>query len=91
MGLTLDLLKQRQLEKQNKNIYSTKKVESEILIELKERLEEHLLENDRVMLEINPRVVSAFMNILTDSILAIYEYEQVDSNKFIFSNKEITF
>lgn len=91
MSLTLDLLKQRQLEKQNKNIYSTKKVESEILIELKEKLEEHLLENDRVMLEINPRVVSAFMNILTDSILAIYEYEQVDSNKFIFSNKEITF
>lgn len=91
MSLTLDLLKQRQLEKQNKNIYSTKKVESEILIELKEKLEEHLLDNDRVMLEINPRVVSAFMNILTDSILAIYEYEQVDSNKFIFSNKEITF
>lgn len=91
MSLTLDLLRQRQLEKQNKNIYSTKKVESEILIELKEKLEEHLLENDRVMLEINPRVVSAFMNILTDSILAIYEYEQVDSNKFIFSNKEITF
>jgi hypothetical protein len=91
MSLTLDLLKQRQLEKQNKNIYSTKKIESEILIELKEKLEEHLLENDRVMLEINPRVVSAFMNILTDSILAIYEYEQVDSNKFIFSNKEITF
>ena len=91
MSLTLDLLKQRQLEKQNKNIYSTKKIESEILIELKDKLEEHLLENDRVMLEINPRVVSAFMNILTDSILAIYEYEQVDSNKFIFSNKEITF
>ena len=52
MSLTLDLLKQRQLEKQNKNIYSTKKIESEILIELKEKLEEHLLENDRVMLEI---------------------------------------
>lgn len=91
MSMTLDLLKQRKLERQSKNKYHSKRIESEVLIELKDKLEEFLLENDRVMIEVNPKVLGEFMNALTDSILAIYNYEQIDSNKFIFSNKEIMF
>lgn len=89
MSMTLDLLKQRKLEKQSKNKYHSKRVESEILIELKEDLEKYLMDNDRVMIEVSPRYVGEFMSALTDSILKIYDFEQVDSNKFVFSNKEL--
>lgn len=91
MSMTLNLLKQRRIENQAKNKYHSKRVESEILIELKDKLEEYLFENDKVMLEVSPKFVGEFMNTLTDSVLAIYEYEQIDSNKFIFSNKELVF
>ena len=89
--MTLDLLKQRSAEKQTRNKYYSKKIESEILIELKEKLDEYLLDNDRVMLEVNPRFIGEFINALTDSVVAIYDYEQIDTNKFVFSNKEIVF
>ena len=91
MIMTLDLLKQRRLEKQSKNIYQSKRIENEILIELKDKLEEYLLENDRVMLEVNSKYLGAFLNILTNSTLAIYDCEQIDTNKFVFSNKELVF
>lgn len=91
MSLTMDLLKQRRLERQSKNKYVSKRVESEILIELKEKLAEFLRENDSVMIEVTPRYVGEFLNILNESLLAIYDYEQVDETKFIFSNREISF
>lgn len=91
MSMTMDLLKQRRVERQSKNKYHSKRIESEVFIELKDKLEEYLIENDRVMIEVNPKVVSEFMTALSDSILAIYDYEQIDSNKFIFSNKELVF
>lgn len=88
MSMTLNLLKQRRLESQSKNKYHSKRIESEILIELKDKLEEYLMENDSVMFEVNPRFVGEFMGALTDSVLAIYEYQQIDSNKFVFRNRE---
>lgn len=88
MSMTGDLLKQRRLEKQSKNKYHSKKVESEILIELKNTLEEYLKDNDSVMIEVNPKVLSEFITI-TDSISAIYEYEQQESNLFVFRNREL--
>ena len=91
MSMTLNLLKQRQLENKSRNKYHSKRIESEILIELKDKLEEYLFENDKVMLEVNPKFVGEFMGALTDSLLAMYEYEQIDTNKFVFSNKELDF
>ena len=91
MSLTLDLLSQRRLERQTRSKYHSKRIESEILIELKDKLNEYLKDNDRVMLEVHPKYVGEFINILNDSVMAIYDYEQYDANKFIFSNKEITF
>lgn len=90
MSLTMNYLKQKKLERYTKNKYASKRVESLVLIELKDKLEEYLTDNDKVMIEINPKVVGEFLNILTDTLLAIYDYEQIDSNKFIFYNKEIT-
>ncbi len=88
MSMTGDLLKQRRLERQNKNKYHSKKVENEILIELKNTLEEYLKDNDSIMIEVNPRVLSEFITI-TDAISAIYEYEQQESNLFVFRNREL--
>lgn len=91
MSMTLDLLNQRRIERQHKSNYNTKKVESEIRIELQEKLDKYLFDNEKVMIEVNPNFVSEFINILTDSVLQIYDYEQIDSNKFVFRNKELVF
>jgi len=91
MSMTLDLLKQKRIERLHKGNYNNKKVESEIKIELLDKLSEYLFDNDRVMIEVNPRCVSEFINVLSDSGLQIYEYEQVDSNKFVFKNRELVF
>ncbi len=88
MSMTGDLLKQRKLERQSRNKYHSKRVESEILIELKNTLDEYLKDNDSVMIEVNPRVLGEFITI-TDSISAIYEYEQQESNLFVFRNREL--
>lgn len=88
MSMTMDLLKQRKLERQSKNKYQSKRIENEILIELKNTLEEYLKDNDSVMIEVNPKVLGEFITVM-DSISAIYEYEQEESNLFVFRNKEI--
>lgn len=88
MSMTGDLLKQRKLERQSRNKYHSKRVESEILIELKNTLDEYLKDNDSVMIEVNPKVLGEFITI-TDSISAIYEYEQQESNLFVFRNREL--
>ena len=48
----------------------------------------YLKDNDSVMIEVNPRVLSEFITI-TDSISAIYDYEQQESNLFVFRNREL--
>ena len=76
---------ERRIQKEQQS----KKIEYRIEIELMEKLNEYLETNDRVMLEINPKFVGEFINILGDKVLSLYEYEQVDKNKFIFYNKEM--
>lgn len=88
MSLTMEYLKQKKIEKQSKSKYASKRIENLVLIELKDKLEEYLTDNDRVMIEVNPKVVGEFLNILTDSLLTIYDYDQIDENKFVFYNKE---
>jgi hypothetical protein len=86
--MTWDFIKQKNLEKRSKNKYQSKRVENEILIELKNTLEEYLKDNDSIMIEVNPKVLGEFITI-TDSISAIYDYEQQESNLFVFRNREL--
>lgn len=88
MSMTLDFIKQKNLEKRSKSKYQSKRVENEILIELKNTLEEYLKDNDSIMIEVNPKVLGEFITI-TDSISAIYDYEQQESNLFVFRNREL--
>lgn len=88
--MTTELLKARKRLKKNGDAIKSKKVEQKLVIELKDKLEELLEYNDRAMLEIHPNVVGEFLNILSDKVLSMYDFEQIDNNKFIFYSKEIT-
>ena len=86
--MTWNLIKQRQLEKRNKNKISSKRKESEILVELRTLLEEYLKDNDRVMIEVNSNALTEFIAVM-DSISSIYNYRQEETNLFVFSNKDL--
>lgn len=84
---SVELRKRRKAIRRSMNDQLSKQTEKRLLIELKAKLEVELAENDRVMLEVEPRVTGEFLNILEDEILSMYDFEQIDSNKYIFYNK----
>lgn len=86
---TLELKKRRKAIKKALNDTTSKQVEKRLLIELKAKLETELLENDSVMIEVAPNVNGEFQNILNGEILSMYSYVQLDTNKYVFSNKDI--
>lgn len=90
--LSLDVLRSNTLkkDKRNKRALISKQLEYRLEKELERKLDDCLLNNDRVLIEVNKKVLGEFLNILDGRVSSIYDYEQVDNNKFIFSNKEIT-
>lgn len=89
--MTLEVMKERGRTKKNKKASLSKKVEYRLVLELKEKLETLLEDNDKTMLEVDSRYVGEFINILSNKLLSMYDYEQLDENKFIFYTKEIAF
>lgn len=87
--LTVEMYKQKSREKRARNAIVSKKIESKLKLELREKLDEYLKENDRVMFEVNNTVLGEFMNVISAGLDSLYDFEQIDSNKFVFSNKEI--
>lgn len=87
--LSLEVIKAKSRGKKSKKGLQSKRTEYRLVLELKDKLEELLADNDRVLLEISPRVMGEFLNVLSDRLLSMYDFEQVDKNKFIFYNKEI--
>lgn len=87
--MTMKILKQRKEEKKIKNKNISKRTENQLQIELRGKLEEYLRENDRVMIEVPESVLGEFINILDQTVIPVYEYEQIDKNKFLFKNKEL--
>lgn len=89
--LTLQAWKAKRRAKalKNTNGLQSKKVEQQLTIELTNKLEEYLSYNDRLMIEVQPKVLGDFINILSSRAISIYNYQQVDKNKFIFYTKEI--
>lgn len=76
-------------EKRMQEEQRSKKIEYRMELELFEKLEEYLEENDRVLLEVSPKFVGEFINILGEKINNLYDYDQVDGNKFIFYSKQM--
>jgi hypothetical protein len=89
--MTLEVMKERSRTRKDKKSAVSKKIEYRLVLELKEKLEGLLENNDKTLLEVDIRYVGEFINILSDKVLSMYDYEQLDKNKFIFYTKEITF
>lgn len=89
--MSLELQKQQKIEKKARNEITSKKIESKVFLELQDKLEEYLVSNDKVMIEVNNSVLGEFINLLDERVLTMYDFEQIDKNKFIFYNKEIDF
>lgn len=89
--MSLELQKQQKIEKKARNEITSKKIESKVFLELQDKLDEYLVSNDKVMIEVNNSVLGEFINLLDDRVLTMYDFEQIDKNKFIFYNKEIDF
>lgn len=85
--MTLEYLrKQKALKNRTKTL--SRRKEGQLTLELKEKLDQLLFSQDRCLLEINKKYLGEFMNILSEDM--VYGFEQVDANKFIFFNKEVT-
>lgn len=89
--MSFEVIKAKRMtaDKKNKRATQSKQLEYRLELELEEKLAFLLENNDRVLLEVNPKTLGEFLNILSDKILTLYDFEQVDKNKFIFYNKEI--
>lgn len=85
--LELQRAKRHSSEKRLQKEQQERKIEYKIQLELMEKLSQYLEDNDRVMFEVHPKFVGEFINILDDDVLTMYDYEQLDQNKFIFSPK----
>lgn len=86
---SVEVRKRRKALKKAMNDSASRQTEKRLLIELKAKLDEDLAENDKTMLEVDIRVNGEFLNILEDEILSMYNYEQIDTNKYVFTNKSI--
>ncbi|MNL91312.1 hypothetical protein D3C81_10440 [compost metagenome] len=86
---SVELYKQRKREKSGKTNLTSKKIEKKLALELSKKLEQFLTVNDSILFEITPNVVAEFINILNEDTELLYDYQQVDRNHFIFSNKEV--
>lgn len=86
---TVDLLRSRFNDKRNNSAMLSKQLESRLVLELRDKLTKYLADNDYVALEVNKKVLSEFINILSESFLSVYNMEQIDANKYIFSHREI--
>lgn len=88
-SMAMKILKQKRQEKKVRNKKYSKRTENQLQVELRDKLEKYLSENDKVMIEVSESVLGEFINILDQSVIPVYEYEQIDKNKFVFKNNEI--
>lgn len=84
--LSLEVLRKKREERKGHSKTVSKRVENQLTKELRKMLDEYLAENDKVMIEINEEVMSEFIEILAE-ITIVYEYEQIDYNKFVFQDR----
>lgn len=89
MGLRCLELKRLAKSESSRRAMVGKQIESNIKRELINKLDGILSDYDSVEIEIAPKVVTEFINILDSDITNKYDYQQIDDNKFIFRNKEI--
>ena len=78
--MSLEMRKRARLEKRSRNSLESKRLENKLLLEIKALLDEHLMENDSVMIEVKPDVVGEFLNVATNNLGSLYDFEAYDGN-----------
>jgi len=81
--------KQKKLKKKASNTVQEKKVENQMRLELREKLQKYLLNNDVVQIEIDKKYISMFLAIVEDEFATDYDFEQVTETLYNFKAKEI--
>lgn len=84
-----DYAKAKRLRKKANNTVSEKRVENLMRLELREKLQKYLLNNDIVQIEIDKKHISMFLAIVEDEFTEDYDYEQVSETLYNFKAKEI--
>ncbi|MCC0665418.1 hypothetical protein [Clostridioides sp. ZZV15-6597] len=85
---SLEFLRKQKMLKETRNEFASKEKEQKLIIELTDKIGDYLDNNDSIMIEVDVNVVVEFINIL-NKFTSIYDFMQVDKNKFIFYNKEL--
>ncbi|HBF1820594.1 TPA: hypothetical protein KNT04_002573 [Clostridioides difficile] len=85
---SLEFLRKQKMLKETRNEFASKEKEQKLIIELNDKIGDYLDNNDSIMIEVDVNVVVEFINIL-NKFTSIYDFMQVDKNKFIFYNKEL--
>lgn len=81
--------KKKQLQKKAGNKVNESKVASLMRIELGEKLQKYLLNNDSVEIEIDKKYVPTFLAIVAEDFEDDYEWEQVSETLYLFAAKEV--
>ncbi|HBG2132333.1 TPA: hypothetical protein KPJ62_002659 [Clostridioides difficile] len=85
---SLEFLRKQKILKETKSEFASKEKEKKLIIELTDKISTYLDNNDSIMIEVDVKVVVEFINIL-NNFTSMYDFMQVDKNKFIFYNKEL--
>ena len=86
---SLQFLRRRKNQKDNSKLQQ-KKFEQALRTELLHKLEVQLRTADAVEFEVSGRALADFIVVLEDpSVTAMYDFEQVDDNLFIFRPKHL--
>jgi|HigsolmetaAR204D_1030405.scaffolds.fasta_scaffold03253_6 hypothetical protein len=66
-----------------------KLVEYRLKLELQQLLNQYLSSYDRIMLEVSPKVLTEFTNVIADEAFSWLVVTQVDANKYVFAEREV--
>ena len=86
MFKTAELNKRRREERKKGNTFANKQRMNALKTELLDKLK--LLETvDSMEIEIAENIAGMFLNVITKEITDYYEFQQIDSTHFVFTNK----
>lgn len=86
-----EIMREEREAKKNRGELRSKQVENSIRLELLDKLKEYLKDNDSVEIEVAHDALGEFVNILSDEVLAKYNYVQISDSVFSFSDEVIEF
>ncbi len=88
---SIEILKAKKLEDKTAQEVKMRRNAYKLLIELKEKLEEFLVDNDSICIEVPENQLAFFIDLLKEDSLAAYTYEQIEPTLFVFKSEELPY